>query len=96
MLQSRFTLKIFGKLCTIPNVSIARASGRYKIQSEKATLNLDLHCKTARKRELFLEQVEQVVLYAKLVSLIAPYYSKSQIGRPPFALEPRYRAHFMQ
>ena len=38
-----------------------------------ATLNLDLHCKKTRKRE-FLEQMEQVVPGARLVSLIASHY----------------------
>ena len=39
---------------------------------KQAALNLDLHCKKTRKRE-FLEQMEQVVPWAELVSLIAPY-----------------------
>ena len=39
---------------------------------KQASLNLDLHCKKTRKRE-FLEQMEQVVPWAELVSLIAPY-----------------------
>ena len=59
-----------------------------------ATLNLDLHCKRTRKRE-FLEQMEQVVLWAELVALIAPYYCEGRNGRPPFALETMLRTHFM-
>ena len=61
---------------------------------KQATLNLDLHCKKTRKRE-FLEQMEQVVLWAELVALIAPYYCEGRNGRPPFALETMLRTHFM-
>lgn len=62
---------------------------------KQATLNLDLHCKKTRKRE-FLEQMEQVVPWAELVALIAPYYPEGRNGRPPFALESMLRTHFMQ
>ena len=62
---------------------------------KQATLNLDLQRKKTRKRE-FLEQMEQVVPWAALVSLIAPYYPEGRNGRPPFALETMLRIHFMQ
>ena len=62
---------------------------------KQAALNLDLHCKKTRKRE-FLEQMEQVVPWAELVSLIAPYYPEGRNGRPPFALETMLRIHFIQ
>ena len=62
---------------------------------KQAALNLDLHCKKTRKRE-FLEEMEQVVPWAELVSLIAPYYPEGRNGRPPFALETMLRTHFMQ
>ena len=62
---------------------------------KQAALNLDLHCKKTRKRE-FLEQMEQVVPWAELVSLIAPYYPEGRNGRPPFALESMLRIHFIQ
>ena len=39
---------------------------------KQTTLNLDLNLKKTRKRE-FLEQMEQVVPWAELVALIAPY-----------------------
>ena len=62
---------------------------------KQATLNLDLQRKKTRKRE-FLEQMERVVPWAALVSLIAPYYPEGRNGRPPFALETMLRIHFMQ
>jgi transposase, IS5 family len=62
---------------------------------KQTTLNLDLHCKKTRKRE-FLQEMEQVVPWAELVSLIAPYYPEGRNGRPPFALESMLRIHFMQ
>jgi IS5 family transposase len=62
---------------------------------KQASLSLDLLCKKTRKRE-FLEEMEQVVPWAELVSLIAPYYPEGRNGRPPFALESMLRTHFMQ
>ena len=62
---------------------------------KQATLNLDLNLKKTRKRE-FLEQMEQVVPWADLVALIAPYYPEGRTGRPPFSLTTMLRTHFMQ
>ena len=62
---------------------------------KQASLNLDLNLKKTRKRE-FLEQMEQVVPWADLVALIAPYYPEGRTGRPPFSLETMLRTHFMQ
>ncbi|NDP65064.1 IS5 family transposase [Polaromonas sp.] len=62
---------------------------------KQTTLNLNLNIKKTRKRE-FLEQMEQVVPWAALVDLIAPYYPQGRTGRPPFSLETMLRIHFMQ
>lgn len=51
---------------------------------KQAILNLDLNLKKTRKQE-FLEQMEQVVPWADLVALIAPYYPEGLTGRPPFS-----------
>ena len=51
--------------------------------------------KKTRKRE-FLEQMEQVVPWAALVALIAPYYPEGRTGWQPFALETMLRIHFLQ
>ncbi len=58
-------------------------------------MNLNLNLKKTRKRE-FLEQMEQVVPWAALVALIAPYYPQGRTGRPAFSLETMLRIHFMQ
>ena len=58
-------------------------------------LNLNLNLKKTRKRE-FLAQMEQVVPWAALVELIAPYYPEGRTGRPPFSLQTMLRVHFMQ
>lgn len=60
---------------------------------KQAALNLALTVKKTRKRE-FLEQMEQVVSWAALVKLIAPYYSEGRIGRPPFSLQTMLRVKF--
>ena len=62
---------------------------------KQAALNLNLSLKKTRKRE-FLEQMDQVVPWAALVELIAPYYPEGSNGRPPFSLETMLRIHFMQ
>ena len=62
---------------------------------KQATLGLSLDLKKTRKRQ-FLEQMDQVVPWAALVELIAPYYPEGRTGRPPFSLQTMLRTHFMQ
>lgn len=62
---------------------------------KQATLNLDLSAKKTRK-QVFLDQMDQVVPWAALVELIAPYYPEGLKGRPPFSLTTMLRVHFMQ
>ena len=62
---------------------------------KQAALSLDLNAKKTRKRE-FLEQMNEVVPWAALVALIAPYYPQGRTGRPPFSLETMLRVYFMQ
>jgi IS5 family transposase len=62
---------------------------------KQATLDLALGVKKTRKRE-FLGQMQEVVPWAALVELIAPYYPEGKTGRPPFSLETMLRVHFMQ
>ena len=62
---------------------------------KRTALSLNLSVKKTRKRE-FLEQMEQVVPWAALVELIAPYYPEGRTGRPPFSIKAMLRVHFMQ
>jgi IS5 family transposase len=62
---------------------------------KQATLSLNLNAKKTRE-QVFLEQMEQVVSWADLVELIAPYYPEGKTGRPPFSLQTMLRTHFMQ
>lgn len=48
------------------------------------------------KRELFLEQMEQIVPWTQLIELIEPHYPKAGNGRPPIGLERMLRIHFLQ
>jgi transposase, IS5 family len=54
--------------------------------------------KYARKsrRELFLEEMEQVVPWAKLEGLVGPHYPKGENGRPPVGLGIMLRIYFVQ
>ena len=62
---------------------------------KQASLKLNLNVKKTRK-QVFLEQMGQVVPWAALVELIAPYYPDGKTGRPPFFLQTMLRVHFMQ
>ena len=62
---------------------------------KQATLNRDLNLKKTRK-QVFLEQMEQVVPWSDLISLIAPYYPEEKNGRPPFPLMTMLRTLCMQ
>ena len=62
---------------------------------KQAALGLNLSVKKTRK-QVFLEQMDQVVPWAALVELIAPYYPEGRTGRPPFSLLTMLRIHFMQ
>ena len=59
---------------------------------KQAALNLNLSVKKTRK-QVFLEQMDQVVPWAALVELIAPYYPEGRTGRPPFSLLTMLRIH---
>ena len=63
--------------------------------TKQRSLDLYLSIKKTRKQEL-LAQMENVVPWAALVELIAPYYPEGKNGRPPFALETMLRIHCMQ
>jgi IS5 family transposase len=62
---------------------------------KQVCLDLKLEIRKTRKRQ-FLEQMDQVVPWAALVELIAPYYPQGRTGRPPFSLQTMLRTHFMQ
>jgi IS5 family transposase len=48
------------------------------------------------RRELFLQQMESVVPWQELTTVIAPYYPAAGNGRPPIGLERMLRIYFLQ
>jgi IS5 family transposase len=58
-------------------------------------LGLSLTTKPTRKRE-FLAEMERVVPWRELVSVVAPFAPEGRRGRPPFSVETMLRIHFMQ
>ena len=52
--------------------------------------------KKTAKRELFLTEMNQVVPWAELCAVIAPYYPKGENGRPPKGLERMLRIYLTQ
>lgn len=52
--------------------------------------------KKVTRRERFLEEMEQLVPWARLVTVIEPYYPKGERGRPPIGIERMLRIYFLQ
>ena len=48
------------------------------------------------RREKFLSEMEAVVPWGRLLSVIEPHYPKAGNGRRPFDLSAMLRIHFMQ
>jgi transposase, IS5 family len=48
------------------------------------------------RREVFLEEMEQVVPWAELEALVEPHYPKGENGRPPIGLSIMLRVYFLQ
>src|SRR5713226_2220199 len=48
------------------------------------------------KRELFLEQMNQVVPWSELLALVEPHYPKAGNGRQPVGLSIMLRTYFLQ
>src|ERR1700730_10576697 len=48
------------------------------------------------RRELFLEEMEQVVPWSALESLVRPHYAKAGKGRQPVGLSIMLRTYFVQ
>jgi len=48
------------------------------------------------RREQFLEEMDAAMPWAELFALIAPHYSKGEIGRKPVGLEIMLRVYFLQ
>jgi transposase, IS5 family len=52
--------------------------------------------KRVTKRQRFLAEMEKVVPWSRLLSVIEPYYPKGERGRPPIGLERMLRIYFLQ
>src|SRR5213595_1256298 len=52
--------------------------------------------KKKTRREIFLEEMEQVVPWTRLLKVIKRYYPKAGNGRPPLGLEKMLRIYFLQ
>ena len=59
------------------------------------SLGLGQSGKRTRRRE-FLGEMERVVPWAELVTLVSPFMPEGRRGRPPFPVEAMLRIHFMQ
>jgi IS5 family transposase len=52
--------------------------------------------KKITRREKFLARMEELIPWAKLLAVIAPFYPKGERGRPPVGLERMLRVYFLQ
>jgi transposase, IS5 family len=48
------------------------------------------------RREIFLDEMDKIVPWGGLVSLVKPHYPKGESGRPPVGLERMLRLYFLQ
>jgi|SRR6185312_8619929 len=64
-------------------------------QKSFASSGFELATKRTRKRE-FLDEMNLVVPWAELVTLIEPHAPAGRTGRPPFAVLTMLRIHFLQ
>ncbi|WP_425469560.1 hypothetical protein [Paraburkholderia azotifigens] len=55
---------------------------------------LDLPAKLKRKRH-FLDEIQRIVRWSKLISLSEPNYSVGNTGRPPFPIATMLQKHIM-
>ena len=60
-----------------------------------STVNFDKHRKVTR-RAAFLAEMERVVPWRELCTVIEPFYPKPGNGRPPIGLDHMLRLHFLQ
>lgn len=60
-----------------------------------ASTEFELVTKRTRKRE-FLDEMNLVIPWSELLSLIAPHAPAGKTGRPPFATEVMLRIHLLQ
>jgi IS5 family transposase len=52
--------------------------------------------KKMTRREKFLQEMERVVPWARLVALVEPHYPSGRRGRPPIGIERMLRVYFLQ
>ena len=60
-----------------------------------ASTGFELVTKRTRKRE-FLDEMNPVIPWSELLSLIAPHAPGGKTGRPPFATEVMLHVHLLQ
>jgi IS5 family transposase len=65
-------------------------------QSTFSEAGFEKHRKITRREE-FLDDMEQIIPWAELSAVIAPFYPKGEgAGRPPIGIERMLRIHFLQ
>jgi Transposase and inactivated derivatives, IS5 family len=52
--------------------------------------------KRRTRREVFLDEMEQIMPWAELFAVVEPHYPKGKRGRPPVGLERMLRVYFVQ
>jgi len=62
---------------------------------KQRALGIDLTNRQTKKR-VFLMEMDQVVPWTELLSLILPFSPVAKTGRPPFPIETMLRIHFLQ
>lgn len=64
-------------------------------QATFASIDFSKYAKTT-KRQIFLQQMNEILPWRELIKLIEPHYPKAENGRPAISLEKMLRIHFLQ
>ncbi len=72
---------------------MATAPDNMAMKQQDLGLNLN---KRRTRKAVFLDEMNLVVPWTELLSLIAPHAPRAKTGRPPFELETMLRIHFVQ
>src|ERR1700745_2312419 len=65
------------------------------LQLTLASASFDKHGKQTRRAK-FLAEMDQVVPWRELCTVVEPFYPNGENGRPPIGLERMLRLHFLQ
>ena len=90
--RHEFALGWCSKHCRPRGLNMSTAADNMAMKQQDLGLNLN---KRRTRKAVFLDEMNLVVPWTELLSLIAPHAPRAKTGRPPFELETMLRIHFV-